>query len=74
MSHHQLEKWFWRSMLILAGILLILGFLSGNLMMWIMALTIGILVRYCAYDLLFADFDAKADEIRQHYLKKKEAK
>ncbi|WP_139691965.1 hypothetical protein [Sporolactobacillus terrae] len=65
-------KAFWIFMVFLGFILLLLGFFTGDLMMWGVALIIGLLVRYCAYDLLFKKYDQKVAEVRQKYAKRKE--
>ena len=60
-------KWFWRFMIVLGTILMVLGFLTGNIAMWVIAFAIALLVKYNAYDLLFKDLDDRMDRIRRKY-------
>ncbi|MFT8310796.1 MAG: hypothetical protein ABF629_06500 [Sporolactobacillus sp.] len=72
MKAGKLAKAFWIFMVFLGFLLLLLGFITSDLMMWVVALIIGLLVRYCAYDLLFKKYDQKVAEIRQKYAQRKE--
>lgn len=59
-------------MVCLGFILILLGFFTGDLKMWFVSLVIGVLVRYCAYDILFAKYDQKVEQLRQKYVRRKE--
>ncbi|MCO7128349.1 hypothetical protein NIE88_21745 [Sporolactobacillus shoreicorticis] len=72
MNAGKMAKAFWIFMVFLGFTLLLLGFFTGDIMMWLVALAIGILVRYCAYDLLFAKYDQKIAQVRQKYAQRKD--
>lgn len=57
-------------MIVLGLLLMIIGFLSKDITMWVFALFIALLVKYRGYDLLFKDYDEKVGQIRAKYRKK----
>lgn len=72
MNAGRMAKVFWIFIVFLGFTLLLLGFFTGDIMMWLVALTIGVLVRYYAYDLLFAKYDQRIAQVRQKYARRKE--
>ncbi|MBE6185551.1 hypothetical protein [Heyndrickxia ginsengihumi] len=68
------SKWFWIFMLLLAVCLMVIGFITQDIRMWIVALAIGLLIHYQAHDILFGKYEKRLQVKREAYEKMRRKK
>lgn len=61
------SKGFWIFMVILAAVLMIIGFFTKDVSMWITALGITLLIRIYAYDLLFGNMRNRLQKLQDKH-------
>lgn len=54
-------------MIFLGVLLMLFGFISKNIAMWVTAFLIALLVRYFAYDLLFKEYEERLEILRKEH-------
>lgn len=59
-------------MLLLGVALMIIGFFTKNMEMWIFAFLIALLVRYYAADFLFEPYENRIDRLKRKYSRARE--
>ncbi|MFD2831395.1 hypothetical protein [Corticicoccus populi] len=58
------SKTLWIFMVVLAALLMIIGFFTRDLTMWGIAFIISIMIRLYAYDLLFGNYKNRLESLR----------
>lgn len=64
------SKLFWSFMVVLAFLLMVIGFFTKDLSMWFMAFIISILVKFYAEDVLFSAYKSRFGKMRERLSEK----
>ncbi|MCT1901580.1 hypothetical protein [Oceanobacillus sojae] len=64
------SKLFWSFMVVLAFLLMVIGFFTKDLSMWFMAFIISILVKLYAEDILFSAYKKRLGKMREKLARK----
>ncbi|KKK33904.1 hypothetical protein WN59_09865 [Salinicoccus sediminis] len=67
MNHILKSKLFWGFMVLLAVLLMIIGFFTKDLEMWGTAFLIALLVRYYAQEFLFQSYNTRLDRLKKKH-------
>ncbi|GEN88382.1 hypothetical protein MKY30_04940 [Oceanobacillus sp. FSL W8-0428] len=64
------SKLFWSFMVVLAFLLMVIGFFTKDLSMWVTAFIISILVKLYAEDILFSAYKNRLGKMREKLARK----